>query len=279
MGNKKLSSLVLLSLSSALVLAACGGEGSTADSSGSAGATDSDQVLNLVESAEIPTMDSVQATDTVAFTALSNVNEGLYRQGLDGTVELGIAAEDPTVSEDGLVYTFTIRDEANWSNGEPVTAEDFVYSWRKLVDPAEAASYSYMMAGVIANATEVIDAKASADCARMRYCRCSLCIDVRRSSDPLPQISQTPQGVTRRCRISLQFPRAILALATEAIPRTGEGLVYKFLAADRCSRGEVTNPAMQYLRDSQIFQSGFIVLTFQQFRRVLGGLVNSLGGF
>ena len=156
MGNKKLSSLVLLSLSSALVLAACGGEGSTADSSESAGANGSGQVLNLVESAEIPTMDSVQATDTVAFTALSNVNEGLYRQGLDGTVELGIAAEDPTVSEDGLVYTFTIRDEANWSNGEPVTAADFVYSWRKLVDPASAASYSYMMDGVIANATEIM---------------------------------------------------------------------------------------------------------------------------
>ena len=77
MSNKKLSSLVLLSLSSALVLAACGGEGSTADSSESAGANGSDQVLNLIESAEIPTMDSVQATDTVAFTALSNVNEGL----------------------------------------------------------------------------------------------------------------------------------------------------------------------------------------------------------
>lgn len=153
MGNKKLSSLVLLSLSSALVLAACGGD-STSDSSAT-GSTDSDQVLNLVENAEIPTMDSVQATDTVAFTALSNVNEGLYRPGLDGTVELGMAAEDPTVSEDGLTYTFKIREDANWSNGDAVTADDFVYSWRKLVDPASAASYSYMMDGVVANATEI----------------------------------------------------------------------------------------------------------------------------
>jgi oligopeptide transport system substrate-binding protein len=157
MGNKKLSALVLLSLSSALVLAACGGN-NTADSSDSSatGTAGSGQVLNLVESAEIPTMDSVQATDTVAFTALSNVNEGLYRQGLNGTVELGMAAEDPTVSADGLTYTFKIRDNAKWSNGEPVTAADFVYSWRKLVDPASAASYSYMMDGVVANATEIM---------------------------------------------------------------------------------------------------------------------------
>lgn len=154
--NKKLS-LLLLSLSSALVLAACGGGSSEdAGTSSEAGTGSGEQVLNLVESAEIPTMDSSQATDTVAFTVLTNVNEGLYRQKDDGSLELGMAAEEPTVSEDGLTYTFNIREDANWSNGDPVTANDFVYAWRKLVDPASAASYSYMMDGVIANATEII---------------------------------------------------------------------------------------------------------------------------
>jgi len=160
--NKKAS--VLLSLSSALVLAACGGSGNTADSSAASGTASSEsnatasgeQVLNLIESAEIPSMDSSQATDTVAFTVLSNVNEGLYRQTPDGSLELGMAAEEPEVSEDGLTYTFKIREDANWSNGEPVTAEDFVYAWRKLVDPAAAASYSYMMDGVVLNATEIM---------------------------------------------------------------------------------------------------------------------------
>ena len=152
--NKK-TSLLLLSFCTALVLVACGGSGEASKPG--------DQVLNLVESAEIPTMDSTLATDTVAFTVLTNVNEGLYRQTEDGSLELGMAAEEPTISEDGLTYTFKIREDANWSNGDPVTAHDFVYSWRKLVDPATAASYSYMMDGVIANATEIISGDMAAD--------------------------------------------------------------------------------------------------------------------
>lgn len=156
---KRKGSFFLL-LASAFTLAACGAD-SAADSadsqaSGSGTSAAGEQVLNLVESAEIPTMDSSQATDTVAFTVLTNVNEGLYRQTLDGELELGMAAEEPTVSEDGLTYTFKIREEANWSNGDPVTAHDFVYAWRKLVDPAHAAPYAYMMEGVIDNAAEIM---------------------------------------------------------------------------------------------------------------------------
>lgn len=156
---KKKASLLLM-FSSALALAACGSNtaADSADSqaSGSAANTAGEQVLNLVESAEIPSMDSSQATDTVAFTVLTNVNEGLYRQTPDGSLELAMAAEEPTVSEDGLTYTFKIREDANWSNGEPVTAHDFVYAWRKLVDPANAAPYAYMMDSVIANASAII---------------------------------------------------------------------------------------------------------------------------
>ncbi|WP_277630977.1 peptide ABC transporter substrate-binding protein [Atopococcus tabaci] len=158
---KAKSSLLYLLLGSTFALAACGGGSDDAgvtqsDTSSGTGAPSGEQVLNLVESAEIPTMDSTQATDTVAFTVLTNVNEGLYRQTLDGSLELGMAAEEPTVSEDGLTYTFKIREDANWSNGDPVTAHDFVYAWQKLVDPATAAPYSYMMEGVIANAAEII---------------------------------------------------------------------------------------------------------------------------
>lgn len=152
--NKK-TSLLFLSFCTALILVACGGSGETSNSG--------DQVLDLVETAEIPTMDSTLATDTVAFTVLTNVNEGLYRQTDDGSLELGMAAEEPTISEDGLTFTFKIREDANWSNGDPVTAQDFVYSWRKLVDPATAASYSYMMDGVVANATEIIGGDMAAE--------------------------------------------------------------------------------------------------------------------
>ena len=48
------------------------------------------------------------------------------------------------ISDDGLTYTFTLRDGLKWSDGEPVTAEDYVYSWKRAVDPETAADYAYM---------------------------------------------------------------------------------------------------------------------------------------
>lgn len=164
MNKTKLSTSLLL-VSSAFLLAACGGgedstdttdTGESTSGEGTAENLSDEQVLNLIETAEIPSLDTTQTTDTVSFTVLNNVNEGLYRQDVNNELVLGVAAEEPEVSEDGLTYTFTLREDSNWSNGDPVTADDFVYAWRKLVDPANAAPYSYMMDGVIANATEIM---------------------------------------------------------------------------------------------------------------------------
>ena len=152
MEKKKYLQLMGLSLASVSLLAACGGdkeESATTTGNG-------EQVLNLIESAELPTMDSVLATDAVSFNVMNNVNEGLYRQGPDGELVLGMAAEEPEVSEDGLTYTFKIREDATWSNGDPVTANDFVYAWTRLVTPETAAEYSYMIDGVVANATAIL---------------------------------------------------------------------------------------------------------------------------
>ena len=55
------------------------------------------------------------------------------------------AAESWTVSDDGTVYTFKLRQGAIWSDGSPVTADDFVYSFRRLEDPATAAEYASML--------------------------------------------------------------------------------------------------------------------------------------
>lgn len=152
MEKKKYLQLMGLSLASVSLLAACGGdkeESATTTGNG-------EQVLNLIESAELPTMDSVLATDAVSFNVMNNVNEGLYRQGPDGELVLGMAAEEPEVSEDGLTYTFKIREDATWSNGDPVTANDFVFAWRRLTTPETAAEYSYMIDGVVLNATAVL---------------------------------------------------------------------------------------------------------------------------
>ena len=58
-------------------------------------------------------------------------------------------AESYEVSEDGLTYTFTLRDDIVWSDGEPVTAGDFEYSWKRITDPANAADYGYILSGIV----------------------------------------------------------------------------------------------------------------------------------
>ena len=101
-------------------------------------------------------MDITAATDLVSFTAMNNAFEGLYTLDLDGKAIPASAADMPEISEDGLVYTFTIRDDAVWSNGDPVTSSDYVYAWQKMVDSTVAAGYAYMYDGLIQNATEII---------------------------------------------------------------------------------------------------------------------------
>ena len=64
-------------------------------------------------------------------------------------------AESYEVSEDGLTYTFHLRDGITWSDGEPVTAENFVYSWKRIVDPANAADYGYLLDGIVVNAAKI----------------------------------------------------------------------------------------------------------------------------
>ncbi|MCL6570609.1 MAG: peptide ABC transporter substrate-binding protein [Bacillus sp. (in: Bacteria)] len=122
--------------------------------------TTSKQVLNMVEASEIPTMDSVLAHDNISFTVLTNINEGLYRLGQEHNPEPAMASEDQ-VSEDGLVHTFTIR-KANWSNGSPVTADDFVYAWKRVFN--ETGHYASMFETAnILNAKEILKGEKSVE--------------------------------------------------------------------------------------------------------------------
>lgn len=112
------------------------------------------QVLNLLESDVIPSMDPQLSTDAVAAIYIGNTMEGLYRKK-DGKMTPGIAT-DHKVSEDGLTWTFTLREDAKWANGDPVTAHDFVFAWQRAVNPDVGSAYGpYMMGGVVKNATKV----------------------------------------------------------------------------------------------------------------------------
>lgn len=125
--------------SSVLLLAACGNK--------SAKNLADKQEINWSEKAELPTMDLSLGTDEISFTTLNNTNEGLVRLGKDNKVEPGVAKKTE-VSKDGKTYTFQLRKDAKWSNGDDVTAQDFVYSWQRTNDPKTGAQYSYLFSGV-----------------------------------------------------------------------------------------------------------------------------------
>lgn len=155
---KKRNWLLLLTFAFVLsVLAACSGDDTKETTAGTddSTATEGEKVLNFLNPEAIPSMDPSLATDESSFVYLSATMDGLYRLDKDTKPSPGIATNH-TVSEDGLTWTFTLREDAKWSNGDPVTANDFVYAWQRAVNPDTGSEYGpYMMNGVIKNATAV----------------------------------------------------------------------------------------------------------------------------
>jgi len=135
----------------AVLLAACGSSSSSSSSSEA-----KDQTLNWMESSALPSMDISKATDVVSGETLNNTNEGLLRMGKNSKTHPGVA-KSYTKSKDGKTYTFNLR-KSNWSNGDPVTAKDFVYSWQRTVNPKTASQYAYLFAQV-KNANAIMNSK------------------------------------------------------------------------------------------------------------------------
>ena len=103
----------------------------------------------------IKTLDPAKNTDVEGSDVLRQLFEGLLNEDATGGMVPG-AAESYDESEDRLTYTFTLRD-ARWSNGDPVTAGDFVYAWRRVVDPRTASEYAWFLELMnIRNATQII---------------------------------------------------------------------------------------------------------------------------
>ena len=114
-----------------------------------------DKVLNLATSSDIPTLDLSKATDQQSFQTANTPMEGLTRVDAEGKVQPGVA-ESWETSEDGLTWTFKLRKNSTWSNGTPVTAHDFEYSWKRTLTPETAAEYSYIMADIVGSSTKEI---------------------------------------------------------------------------------------------------------------------------
>lgn len=145
--KRVLAGVVTISLG--MLLAACGNGNSSSKSAAQSG------TLNLSTTAPLDTIDISKST---GFGQTGNVFESFYRLGKNGKPTAGLA-KTGTVSKDGKTWTFKIRD-SKWSNGDPIVAQDFVYSWRRSLNPKTASPYAYLFSGV-KNADAIIAGKKS----------------------------------------------------------------------------------------------------------------------
>lgn len=150
MNLKTAAKVTVVAGASLLFLAACGSKSNNSASSSKATA-------NMTTSAELPTMDISKSTDVWSSNMLNNTNEGFYRIGKDGSITPGIA-KATKITNGGKTYTFTLRKNAKWSNGDKVTAKDFVYGWQRTVNPKTASQYAYLYSG-IKNADQIVNGK------------------------------------------------------------------------------------------------------------------------
>lgn len=141
---------LFISALSLLALAGCGSQASGNNGNSKYAAK---QELNWTENQELTTSDISKVTDTVSFTMLQNTQEGLYRLDKQGKPANAIAT-NTKITNGGKTYTFDLRHDAKWSNGDPVTAHDFVYSWQRTVTPKTASQNVAYLTPVV-NATAI----------------------------------------------------------------------------------------------------------------------------
>ena len=152
---KRISSMLALLALATVLAAGCGGDddgGAAATGAGdTAGDTDgaqaADQTITVNWGAEPPSLDPGLATDTTSSGILLSIMDPLVSLGedLEPVAEL---AESWETSEDGLTVTFNLRDDGRWTNGDPVTAQDFEWSWKRTISPELAADYAYQFYGI-----------------------------------------------------------------------------------------------------------------------------------
>ena len=141
-----------LAVAAVVAATGCGGgnEGGSAgsSSSGSTGAAASEQAITIGWGAEPPSLDPGLATDVTSSNILLNIMDPLVKLGAD-LEPVPSLAESWDVSDDGKTVTFHLRGDGKWTNGDPVTAEDFEWSWKRTVSPELAADYAYQFYGIV----------------------------------------------------------------------------------------------------------------------------------
>ena len=150
---RKMLALVLALALLCATLTACGNDsGTSSTASGSTTseaesgetASSGDQNMDNYINMEPTSLNTLLASYAADFNVLRALYENLMELD-ENDVAQPAAAETVDVSEDGLVYTFTLRDDGVWSNGDPVTADDFVFAWQQALNPDVASDYAYML--------------------------------------------------------------------------------------------------------------------------------------
>jgi len=117
------------------------------------------QPLNLMSPSELTTLDTSVMLDFPDAIIQTAAFEGLYALDDQNQLIPAGAKELPSISEDGKTYTIPLREEAIWSNDEPVTAHDFEYAWKKMIDPENGYVYSFLLRDTLLNAADIADGK------------------------------------------------------------------------------------------------------------------------
>ena len=134
---------------SAALLVACGSKSSSSSS----------ETFNRMEKDVISTMDNAHITDVISGQATVDTGDGLYRYK-GKKLEPAVATKVVKPTNNGLTYTFNLR-KTKWSNGDPVTAKDFVFAWKRAADPKTKSEYAYLFSG-IKNADDITAGKKAA---------------------------------------------------------------------------------------------------------------------
>lgn len=142
---KKAAAMAVTASLCITALAGCGGSSKTEEKTDSTEKKSaSDNTLHYQIGVAIDSLNPQLANDGTSFSVLAQCMEGLYTKDEDGNAILA-AAESVDKSDDGLTYTFKLRDDAKWSDGSDVTADDFVYAWQTLADPNTGSEYQFFV--------------------------------------------------------------------------------------------------------------------------------------
>ncbi len=138
--------LATLTIAAAVALSACGGSKS---------ASKSGKILTIEEGPDVETIDPALNQSADGANYITMISDNLLRLDKDGKIAPSLA-EKYEVSDDGLTWTFHLRDGLKWSDGSKLTANDFVYSWQRMVDPEVAAPYAETVLGMVEGYDEAI---------------------------------------------------------------------------------------------------------------------------